>query len=292
MNSTKLTIIFATVAVAGIVAAVCEYNAAQVVGRELADAKSTTESIRQQLAQQSAAAEKALARPRLVADDQPKAPATTGDHSSPLAGFLRMLSDPRFQRMTSLQTKIRLDGQYGALFKTLNLSPQQLDQFKSLLVEKQMVAFDSMSAAQEQGIDMKSDPKDFFMAVAAGQKSVEAQISDLLGADNYNQFQQYQQTIPARNTANLLQQSLSYTSTPLTPEQSTGLVQILTQYAAPPLPASNPFAVLNSDLGVVKLGDQAIAQIQGLLSDPQIQALKADVQQQRQLFQARRQSGP
>jgi hypothetical protein len=292
MKTHALNLILALVAIAGVGAAIYEYQSAHQAAVALAEAQSASAQLRQQVARSDAHPARMPATSPVAAGLPVKAPAATGDGSSPLAGFLKMLANPRFQRMTELQAKIRLDAQYGGLFKALNLSPDQLAQFKSLLVEKQMVAFDSMSAAQEQGIDLKSDPKGFFMAVADGQKAVETQISDLLGTDNYSQFQQYQGTIPARNTANLLQQSLSYTSTPLTPEQSSGLVQILTQYGSPPLPPGNPFAVLNSDLGVIKLSDQAVAQAQGLLSQAQLQALQADVRQQQQLFQARRQAGP
>ncbi len=291
MNNGKLSLALAAIAVGAVVAAIHEYSVASDARRALADAAGTTTRIRQELAEQKVATEKALARPPAAPAPERKAPpAAAAGPSTPFAALLRMMADPRMQRLTSIQAKMRLDGQYGTLFKSLNLSPQQLDQFKGLLVEKEMVAFDSMAAAQEQGVDLKSDPKGFFAAVAAGQKTVESQISDLLGAANYGQFQQYQETIPARNTANLLQQSLSYTSTPLTPEQSAGLVQILAQHATPPLPANNPFAVLNNDLGVISLGSEAVAQLPGVLSAPQIDALKADVRQQRLLYQARRQS--
>jgi len=290
MRNGMINTALAIVAVAAVVAAIHEHGAAGDAQRALADAASTTARVRQQLADQKAETEKAISRPPAAPAPEVKTRPAAAGPISPFASLLRMMADPRMQRLTSIQAKMRLDGQYGPLFKSINLTPQQLDQFKSLLVEKEMVAFDSMAAAQEQGIDLKSDPKGFFAAVAAGQKSVESQISDLLGAGNYGQFQQYQETIPARNTANLLQQSLSYTSTPLTADQSAGLVQILAQYATPPLPANNPFAVLNNDLGVISLGSEAFAQLQGVLSAPQIDALKADVRQQRLLYQARRQS--
>jgi len=196
------------------------------------------------------------------------------------------------QKQNQILAKLRLDGQYAALFKSLNLTPDQVDQFKNLLVEKSMVGFDSMSAAQQQGIDPHSDPRGFFQAVAEAEKTVDAQISTLLGADGFNQFQQYQETVPARNTSNLLTQALSYTATPLTETQAATVIQVLTQYGTPPLPPSNPFAVLNGDLGMTKLSEQGLAQLQGTLSAPQIQALQEKIQQQSQLLEARKRMGP
>ena len=131
---------------------------------------------------------------------------------------------------------MRLDGQYAALFKALNLPPTQVDQFKNLLVEKEMVGFDSMAAAKDQGIDPATDPRGFFIGESwPTEKTVDTQISSLLGAtDGFNQFQQSQQTVPARTTTNLLTQALSYTATPLTDAQNASVVQVLTQYGARP----------------------------------------------------------
>lgn len=97
--------------------------------------------------------------------------------------------------------------------------------------------------------------------------------------------------MPARNTAILLTQALSYTSTPLTDAQTESVIQILTQDGSPPLPPDNPFAVLNGDLGVVKLNDQGLAQLQGVLSAPQVQALQEKIQQQQQVLAARERMG-
>jgi len=127
--------------------------------------------------------------------------------------------------------------------------------------------------------------------VAQAEKTVDDQVAALLGADGYSQFQQYQQTIPARNTSNLLSQALSYTSAPLTDAQADGVIKVLTQYGTPPLPPDNPFAVLNGDLGIIKLNDEGLTQIQAILSAPQIQALQGKMQDQLQLLQTRKRMG-
>ena len=292
MTTTKIALgLAAGIALAGIVAALHEHNAALTAENALAEVTRHAAEVRREPAPVALPPEMPSASPSAAV--LPRAnPGKAASPANPFDAVVRMLSDPRLQKMTALATKIRLDGQFGDLFKSLNLSPDQLNQFKNLLVEKQMVAFDSITVARDQGIDPRSDPKSFFQAVAAGQKTVDDQITTLLGADGDAQFQQYEKSIPARNTSSLLKQSLSYTSTPLTDDQSNSLVQILTQYAPSPLPAGNPFAVLNGDLGITVLNPQTLAQVQGVLSESQVNALKSTIQSQRQLFQARKQMGP
>jgi len=96
-----------------------------------------------------------------------------------------------------------------------------------------MVGFDSMVVAHEQGIDPSTDPKGFFMAVMSAQKTVDSQIVSLLGPGSYGEFQKYEASVPARNTVNSLTQSLSYSSTPLTEDQSARVTQLLSQYGNP-----------------------------------------------------------
>jgi hypothetical protein len=216
------------------------------------------------------------------------APSAPGANNG-LAALLQLMGNPAMQKQMGALASLRLDGQFGPLFKALNLSADQVSQFKSLLEEKEMVGFDSMSAAQQQGIDPKTDPRGFFQAVAEAEKSVDGQISTLLGGSGFDQFQQYLNTVPARNTALVMTQSLSYTATPLTDSQSAQVIDILTHDGTAALPPTNPFAVLNGDLGVIKLNDQGVSQLQAALAPAQLQALKETIQEHQQLLQARQQ---
>ncbi|HVW22510.1 MAG TPA: hypothetical protein VHC86_14945, partial [Opitutaceae bacterium] len=206
-----------------------------------------------------------------------------------LSALFQLMGNPAMEKQMGALASLRLDGQFGPLFKQLNLGPDQVAQFKQLLEEKEMVGFDSMSAAHQQGIDPKTDPRGFFQAVAEAEKSVDGQISGLLGGQGFDQFQQYLNTIPARNTAQVLSQSLSYTGTPLTESQSAQVIDILTRDGTPALPPTNPFAVINGDLGVIKLSDQGVSQLQAMLAPAQFQALKQTMQEHQQLLQARQQ---
>ncbi len=120
-----------------------------------------------------------------------------------------------------------------------------------------------------------------------------------MGDAGYAQYQQYQQTLPQRNVANQLAQSLSYTNTPLTPDQTEQMVSIL----AANTPASsnstgnNIRANLATGLGfggggqTSPITNDAITQAQTVLSPPQVaalQQLQAAQQAQQQLNAAMR----
>jgi RNA polymerase sigma factor (sigma-70 family) len=291
MTSAKIALSIATVvALAGIAAAVHEYQHARVAEQALADVAAARPVPRHEAALASPAADQPQTSPGHAAQNGP-AVAAAAHRSSPLSTFLDLLNNPMVQKQNGILAKIRLDGQYSGLFKNLNLTSDQVGQFKHLLVEKEMVGFDSFSAARQQGLTPSSDPQGFFQVVGEAEKTVDTQIATLLGTDGFSQFQQYQATIPARNTSALLSQALSYTPTPLTDAQTGSVIQILAQYGTPPLPPSNPFAVLNGDLGVIQLNDQGLAQIQGILSAPQFQALQETIQEQFQLLQVRKGMG-
>jgi len=230
-----------------------------------------------------------------VRDEAPAAQeglATPGDGTARRpragAGFMAIMASPQFQRLMAIQQKGMLDGVYAPLFKALNLSPQQLEQFKNLMVQRQQAAMDAVQAAREQGINPRSDPAAFQQAVAQAQATVDSQIQATLGDAGYAQYQQYQATLPQRNTVNQLEQSLSYTATPLTGDQASQLVQILAQAAPSPGSASgqgNPMAALFPGGGPMGGGgagitEQAVTLAQGVLSAPQLQALQQLQQQQ------------
>jgi len=123
--------------------------------------------------------------------------------------------------------------------------------------------------------------------VGAAEKNVDNQIGALLGESGFKQFNEYQATVPARNTVTILSQALSFTSAPLTDLQSEQVVRALTDHGTLAMPPNNPFFVLNSDLGVIKLSDEGRAQIQGVLSPSQLHVLDEKIQQQAQLLEVR-----
>ena len=217
-------------------------------------------------------------------------------------GFMTMMNDPKIQKLMAIQQKGQLDAHYAALFKSLNLSPQQLDQFKNLLVQKQQALMDAMAAAREQGINPRSDPAAFNQAVSDAQAAVDAQIQSALGDAGFSQYQQYVQTLPDRNTVTQLQQALSYTSTPLSDDQAGQMIQLLANTATQRggngtagTGAGAIGALFGGGNQAAQISQETITQSSGILSGPQLQALQqlqTQQQTQRQIQQAMRQAGP
>ncbi len=224
---------------------------------------------------------------RPAADTQP----SDAQPRRPAGGFRAVMNSPQFQRLMAIQQKAMLDTSYAVLFRQLSLSPQQLEQFKNLIVQKQQAVMDAMQAAREQGINPRTDPDAFKQAVADAQASVDTQIQAELGPAGFAAYQQYQQTLPQRGVTNQLQQSLSYTSTPLTDDQANQLIQVLAQTAPAGGGAGAGFAGMppmgfggGGMGGGAAITDQAITQAQGFLSATQVQALQ-QIQQQQQARQ-------
>jgi len=203
--------------------------------------------------------------------------------------FMAMMEQPEMQRLIALQQKAGLDARYSALFKALALSPEQLDKFKNLLVEKRTSMMDVMTAAREQGINPRSNPEEFQKLVADAQAEIDGNIRSTLGDAAFAQYQDYEKTLPQRNVVNQLEQRLSYSSTPLTSAQSEQLVGILA--ATSPMRSSGapmPLTALGSGMaatfgmgGNAKVTDAAINQALGVLAGPQLDALR-QIQQEQQ----------
>ena len=143
--------------------------------------------------------------------------------------FAAMASDPQFQKLMAIQMKGRISQTYGALFKSLNLSPDQLAQFQGLLADKQQALMDVMQAAREQGINPRTDPDGFKTLANQAIAQTDQQIQQVLGDAGFQQYQQYQQTLPERNVVNSLQQQLSYSQTPLTDDEANQMIALLAQ---------------------------------------------------------------
>jgi hypothetical protein len=196
--------------------------------------------------------------------------------------FQSMMNDPKVAQLMNNREKLMLDSSYAALFKSLtqgangtNMTPEQLDAFKNLLVEKQNTLRDVMMTARAQGI---TDRSEINQLEKTAQADVDAQLQSTLGDAGYQQYQEYEKTLPQRNLVNQLSQSLSYTSTPLNDSQSQQLIQIL---------ADNSKSPSNSQIrnalgfgggpggfgGGVTISDAAVTQAQNVLSPAQLQAL-------------------
>jgi hypothetical protein len=210
-----------------------------------------------------------------------------------MGDFLAMMDDPKFAKLMATEQRGMLDSRYAALFKNLKLSPEQLQKFKDLLVEKQNSMRDVMQAARAQGLDPRSDRAAFQQLVSQTNAEIDANIASTLGADGFQQYQQYEQTLPERNFVSQLDQRLSYSSTPLTQDQQDQLINLLSHNSPP----TNTDRLARGGPNGLRynVSDQAIASASSILSADQVaalQQLQQEQQAQRAIFQQMRNQHP
>jgi len=205
--------------------------------------------------------------------------------------FAAMMDRPEVQRLMALQQRAALDARYADLFKSLNLSPEQLEKFKNLLVEKSTAVMDVMAAAREQGTNPRTDRDTFRKLVADAQADVDASIRATLGEAGFSQYKEYEQTQPQRSVVDQLAQRLSYSSTPLSSEQAAQMVKILETTSQTQRGGNNRVFIGGGgpmQLAVgggggsarVPVTDATINQALGVLAAPQVDALRQLQQEQ------------
>lgn len=204
-------------------------------------------------------------------------------------GFAAIMDQPEIQRLMALQQKSALDARYAQLFKSLNLTPEQLERFKNLLVERNTAMMDVLAASRQQGINPRADRDAFQKLVSDAQAQVDESIRSTLGDVGFQQYKNFEQTQPQRAVVNQLEQRLSYSSTPLSDDQANQLVNILAATSSAPAGGRNqtffagPAGAVAAAAGLgghVTITDATINQSLGVLAAPQIDALKQLQQEQ------------
>jgi RNA polymerase sigma factor (sigma-70 family) len=139
----------------------------------------------------------------------------------------KMKEDAAFRARVLGRAKERLDLFYGYLFRWLALPESQLDQFKSLLVEKEQLKIETLEAQNAVGLLVRENRGLFREGVDLGQQKVDAEIKALLGEARNMQYLQYREDLVQWSAVNALAHKLRVTATPLTDEQANKLVVLL-----------------------------------------------------------------
>jgi hypothetical protein len=194
--------------------------------------------------------------------------------------FAALLESPEAQRLLAMQQRSTLDSRYSALFRLLNLSPDQLEDLKDLLVEKRTAAADVLAAARTQGLNNRESRAEIRTLLEDTQAEIDGQIRTLLGESGFQRYQDFEQTQAQRAVVSRLEQRLSYSSLPLTPQQAEQLVQVFSA-DSPQRSDPNAGAARAAFAGqVTPISDQALAQAATVLNSAQLQALRALQQEQ------------
>jgi hypothetical protein len=151
------------------------------------------------------------------------------NQGNPLA---EMFKSPEMKKMIQTQQQTVLgpmiEKNYAGLFSSLQLTPEQSAALKDLIVKRSMV--DAGLGVSLLGGDMDADKRKEMTDQAKTEKdSINDQIKQFLGADNYTQFESYEKTIPDRMTLNSYKDTLGQGPGALTPDQEQQLLQAMSE---------------------------------------------------------------
>lgn len=257
-----------------------------------------------QTEQRLATSEKTRSEMEAAAKPAPVRPAA----APVLASAMAAIDNPAMQRMMAASMKAALDQRYGALFKKLKLSPEALDKFKDLLVEKQMTALDVMRVLQTRGQGQRINEKEIEAVMTRTQSDADAGIRTFLGEEGFTRFEEFNQHSASYGLLDQVERRLSYTNAPLQDSQSEALLRVLKDAAVSNTPAGAAPSI-NALTGAVQgiggnsalsginqpqITDHTLAAAQGVLSAPQIEVLRqlqAEQQKQRDMMQSLRAQG-
>jgi len=145
------------------------------------------------------------------------------DSVSMMANMRKMLKDPATRGVMRAQSKLALDMNYGDLFEDMLVTPEELEDFKDLLVDKQMAMMETM-----QDFSLGDGSKDKERSDRL--KEIDDEYSDkirlAIGENNYETYRQYEETLPDRMQVNVFKQQLS-SSDRLTQRQEEDLVSAM-----------------------------------------------------------------
>jgi hypothetical protein len=167
---------------------------------------------------------------------------------------------------------------YGDALTTLNLPPDQFAQLKDLLVQRQLSQIDAQGAASAAGLQQGTP--EWNDAIKQAAQDSEQQISTLLGGNGNAILQQLQARAGMQNQVQFTYApDFAEAGAPLTPEQTSGLVQAMADanYAGKDL-STRPAGYNNVDpsTGLSPHDDRIINSATSVLTAAQVQILKQD----------------
>jgi hypothetical protein len=229
------------------------------------------------------------AQPAIPAEVDPaaptagEAPAARENRGNNRANFATLMADPEFAKAMTVQQRAALDARYADLFKKLNLPPDQLEKFKSLLVERQTARMDVMVAARENGIDPRENRDELRKMTAEAQSEVDAAIKTALGESVYNAYQNFDNTQNQRALVKQLDTRLGYTSTALSSTQSDFLVNALAASATTTDQGGGGPGNWGGGGARATITDEVVQQARSVLTPDQVSALmQLQIEQQAQ----------
>ena len=164
--------------------------------------------------------------PTDLAAAQPERERKKPDMGKFMAGIGNMMTNPAMKEMIRSQTRMQLDMRYDRLIKFFNLSPEDAEKFKNLLMDRQMAMMDVGFSFMNKDLS-EAERSAKTKEIAANKKVFDDQLKDLLGAENYESLTQFEATEPERMQVDMFKHSLAGKSETLTEQQEYDLVNAM-----------------------------------------------------------------
>ncbi len=214
-----------------------------VLETELTEAKRTIASLKRELERRA----ERPAPPPVAAAQAPAAPAAAPASPS-RAGLREMMNAPGMREAMERQQALQIDIAYARLFDQLQLSPQEREHFKKLLVERQKTQTelslklmdDTLTSAQRQEIGEQIDRQ---------RTAFDDTIRQFLNHDDdWQSFQHWEKTLPERSQYEMLGKGLFASSAePLSAQQEQQLIDLMAEVRARPGSGGNLAGKTNLD---------------------------------------------
>ena len=131
----------------------------------------------------------------------------------------KIMENPDMREMIRQTQKPQLDIMYGDLYKKLDLSPEQIEAFKELLLDKQMNEID---LAYKMGDDTGDT------TAQQNKEDINRELKELLGEDRYDRYNDYHSTLGERMAVNQYKNRLAQNEIqPLAEYQEQQLIQAM-----------------------------------------------------------------
>ena len=190
-----------------------------------------------------------------------------------------VMGETQFCAMQKVQMQQQFPREYPDIAEELSLSSSEYEDLKALIIEQRENAPGSPCGTGSRGPVTRE-------ALSALQKSQKAELKALLGS-KYQQWQEYQSTIAARQRVNSLRLRLANSDFPLTDSQSRSLLTTLNAeeerrnlnlQGRNNAAVTDPRARLEQQEQALRIQEDTnariIASASGYMSPPQIEALK------------------
>jgi hypothetical protein len=138
--------------------------------------------------------------------------------------MVEMMKNPKRKKFMEAAWTLKMDSVYGPLFRYYEMTPDELQYFQSLLMEKSFFAEDfavrRMEADAQESADIRRQEEE-------AEAELNGRIREFLGNEAYQKYNDYEERLPNRMMMQEFKRSLLASGRPLTNGQEDELIRIM-----------------------------------------------------------------